>query len=129
MLASLDRWPGSNIWYAAASLPWFTLLVYQGFRLLPFSWLARVAPWLLVSIFAASGLAGGLLRMIPAYSQSAISAEALERLASLQPPFLGTSTLVLSVAIWLALLIAALVSWRRLSGESFAGPESPVPGT
>jgi hypothetical protein len=114
VLAGLGRWPGSNIWYAAAALPWFTLLVYQGFRLLPFAPLARTLPWLLVAIFAVTNFAGVLLRMVPAYSQSGTSLEALERLASLQPNFLGTPTLVFFVASWLTLLIAALVAWRRL---------------
>jgi hypothetical protein len=139
VLASLGRWPGSNIWYAAAALPWFTLLVVQGLRCLPIGPLARVAPWLLVAIFAATNFAAIALRMIPAYSQSTLGRTALERLASLQPAFLGSTTLVLFAAIWLALLIAAVIHWRRLPAQPlvderlargpFAGPESDPSAT
>jgi hypothetical protein len=92
----------TNPWYAAVGMPW----VLAALAAAAWQWRATplgVAPIAAMPIlFVVTEFDGVWWRMIPAYSQRAAGWGALGRLASLQPGFLGSATL-------LAVSVAALV--------------------
>ncbi|MBN2489337.1 MAG: hypothetical protein JXQ29_00610 [Planctomycetes bacterium] len=100
----------SNPWYAAVALPWFLTLVFLGSRAWPGTRLKFALPALLVLLFLVTELYGVIRLMIPRYSASSLCLEALARLASLQPAWLGTPMLVLSAVLAFVLLAAAVAA-------------------
>lgn len=103
----------TGAWYASAAFLWLAVLLGGCGMSLPLGRLRFALPVLAVlsTAKAEAVLVAGL--MVSTYSGGAGGWQALERLASLQPAFFGTATLLLSAAGGLALLAASLVMWAR----------------
>jgi len=101
----------TNVWYAAAAFAWWIMVIYCGAMGWPGGWWKYVIPlhlaWLFV-LTQAVGIFGAMVRM---YANVGLGAEALRRLASLQPGWLGTGTLVGASTLCAILIIAALAGW------------------
>ncbi|MCK6486555.1 MAG: hypothetical protein L6R00_20795 [Phycisphaerae bacterium] len=112
--------PVMNPWYAAAAVPWFLVLAVGGcaawpgrrLKFLPLAWL--------IAVFVMSEVNGVLGRMVTTYSQLPLGRSAFERLATLQPAWLGTPTLVLAVLCAAGLLAVAVAC------VLVAGRKSPI---
>jgi hypothetical protein len=102
--------PTTNPWYASAALPWFILLVAAGGMSWPLGRLRAFVPAALLATFVAAEVTVTWGLMIATYSGGASGAQALRRLAALQPAILGTPTLVAASAGALFLLAAAIVA-------------------
>lgn len=100
--------PFMNPWYAAAAIPWFLVLAVGGsaawpgrrLKYLPIAWL--------IAVFVLSEISGVLGRMVTTYAQLPLGWDAFERLATLQPAWLGTPTLAIAAACAAGLLAAAI---------------------
>jgi len=116
MVQSKLAWgqPTTCPWYASVAFPWFLLLIALGGLSWPSRWLSLVVPIGLVITCLGGEWVTVTRRMLPTYSGGAQGSLAFERIASLQPPILGTSTLlaasVLVLVLGLALLIFTLTS-------------------
>jgi hypothetical protein len=107
----------TNSWYACPALPWFLAMAVGGG--LAWSWdrgpgrrLGLAVP----AALASAGLAGEFVgiwgQMVPAYTAEASGSEALRRLALLQPPALGTPTLLAALAAEVLILAALALTLR-----------------
>jgi hypothetical protein len=121
MVFSMLHWGAklTNPWYAAAALPWYFVLVYQGGA----AWSTRrirfLLPSLIVALFILTEATGIFGVMIRAYAGLDAGWTAFERLARLQPAFLGTPTLMLSAAASIGLLGVLVFAWiRRLREQT-----------
>ena len=83
----------TNPWYAAAAYPWFLVLVTAGAFAWPLGRFRFVLPALLAFHFLETESTVVLGSMICRYTALADWTEALRRLALLQPPQYGTTTL------------------------------------
>jgi hypothetical protein len=99
-------------WYASPGLPWFLALVVGGALGLPRGRLLGAAVVLgLVASSLGGELVGLAATMIPCYAADAVWPVAFQRLAALQPPWLGTPTLcaaLVSEFVLLAMLVLVL---------------------
>jgi hypothetical protein len=102
-------------WYAAAAYPWFLLLVTAGAFAWPVGRFRSVLPVLLVHLFLQTESAIVLGSMISRYTALADWSEALRRLASLQPPLYGTTTLYAAIVGVLVLASLAITEALRLA--------------
>ena len=118
MVQSKVAWgePTTCAWYACAGLPWFlALVVVGGFAWVP-SRLRAAVPLAVAAVCLAGEFVGAYGQMVPTYSGGATGAEALRRLAALQPPALGTATLFAALAgevLIAAAVVLTLRDWAR----------------
>jgi hypothetical protein len=105
----------TNPWYAAAAYPWFLLLVTAGAFAWPVGRFRYVLPVLLVRLFLETESAVVLGSMIARYTALADWSEALRRLAVLQPPLYGTTTLYAAIGGVLVLASLAITEAFRLA--------------
>jgi hypothetical protein len=110
----------TNPWYAAAAYPWFLLLVTAGAMAWPFGRFRFVLPLLFAFVFLETESTVVLGSMTARYTTLAEWGEALRRLATLQRPLLGTTTLY--VAIGGVLLLASLAI-REVLKQAFEPAE------
>lgn len=115
-------------WYASPALPWFLVLIGAGARGWP-----RFAGVGLVTALTALALTAEhtsrWVQMLPVYSGGAEGLEALRRVTSLQPWFLGTPTFALTTAAGLACLAASVRMVSVASREPASrGPSPRRPG-
>jgi len=101
----------TNTWYAAATLPWFLLLVGGGGLNWPFARLRPILPLMLAANFVTAELTTIWGRLIPTCTGGATGWGALQRLAELQPAFLGSTTLLAATATEFIVLATAVVVW------------------
>ncbi len=113
-------------WYASPALPWFLVVVAGSAMSLPLSQYLRLAvPLGLAGVSLAAEVTGIFGQMIPKYTGGTSWSLALNRLAWLQPPWLGTPTLFLAIATEVTVLAAIALVWRdEVMGESQR--ESPL---
>jgi len=118
--------PSTGSWYASPALPWFLVVVAGSAMSLPLSQYLRLAvPLGLAGVSLAAEVTGIFGQMIPKYTGWASWSLALNRLAWLQPPWLGTPTLFLAIATEVTVLAAIALVWRdEVMGESQR--ESPL---
>lgn len=116
MVQSFVAWgkPTTCPWYACAALPWFLALAVGGARSCPVGLLRGAIPVGLAGTCLATEAVVVWGRMIPVYSGGSTGLFALRRLAFLQPPWLGTATLVLAEAGLVALLGSFFLVLRRV---------------
>jgi hypothetical protein len=96
-------------WYLSVALPMFFL-----FLIAPLGSYARIYSLVLGVFLLIAGLYGALLVMPETYAAAPISALALERLASLQPCWLGTLTLTIAgVAAVLSAAAAFALAYKK----------------
>ena len=100
-------------WYASPALPWFLVVVAGSAMSLPLSrYLRPAVPLALAGVSLAAEVTGIFGQMIPKYTGGAPWSLALNRLAWLQPPWLGTPTLFLAIATEVTVLAAIALVWR-----------------
>jgi len=118
--------PSTGSWYASPALPWFLVVVAGSAMSLPLSrYLRPAVPLALAGVSLAAEVTGIFGQMIPKYTGWASWSLALNRLAWLQPPWLGTPTLFLAIATEVTVLAAIALVWRdEVMGESQR--ESPL---
>ena len=105
--------PSTGSWYASPALPWFLVLVAGGVMSLPLGRCLRSAvPLGLAGVSLAAEATGIFGQMIPKYTGWAPWSLALNRLAWLQPPWLGTPTLLLAIAAEVTVLAVIALVWR-----------------
>ena len=115
--------PTTNPWYAAAALPWFVMLVAVGAMCWPLGRLRCALPALLAGLFVTSEAVMAWGQMATTYTGGAGGWLALRRLASLQPAFLGTATLLVATAG----AVVAFATAAARCGEAWLRPdESPI---
>lgn len=114
-------------WYAASAFPWFQVLVVGG----ALAWPGRLGPMMaavLVGSYVVGEQAMIWTSMLPTYSGGAAGWAALGRIAQLQPPALGTATLLaaqgLAGGLAIAIVLAGTIGRRSRSGPS---PVPPAP--
>ncbi len=109
----------TNSWYASPALPWFLMLVAGSVMSLPLSrYLRPAVPLGLAGVSLAAEVTGLFGQMIPKYTSCASWSLALDRLAWLQPPWLGTPTLFLAIATEVTVLAVIALVWRdEVMGE------------
>ena len=90
-------------WYLAFAWPAVLTAVIQGFYSLPWRRVGPVLTAALITVFVAAETHGVLHRMPRAYAGAELWNGAASRLASLRPPWLGTNTLLITLALWLLL--------------------------
>ncbi len=121
----------TNTWYAAATLPWFLVLVAGGALSWPARRLRPILPVMLATTFLAAEATTIWARLVPTCSGDAVGWEALRRLASLQPVAFGTPTLLAAlVGQFVALTLAAALwirSMRRQSASKIEVSNSSPP--
>jgi hypothetical protein len=88
----------TNPWYAAAAYPSFLLLVSAGAFAWPIGRFSSLVPCAIALVFLEAEACGVLGSMTAVYAALAPWEEALRRLAVLQPPLLGTTTLYTAMA-------------------------------
>jgi 4-amino-4-deoxy-L-arabinose transferase-like glycosyltransferase len=115
----------TNPWYAAAAYPWFLLLVSAGMFAWPLGRLRCVLPALLVLLFLNAESSIVLGSMIARYTALADWSEALARLATLQPPLYGTTTLYVAIGGVLVLVSTAITEALRLAREPLQARDMP----
>ena len=105
--------PSTGSWYASPALPWFLALIAGGVMSLPLSrYLRSALPVGLAVVSLAAEITGIFGQMIPKYTGWASWLLALNRLAWLQPSWLGTPTLFLAIATEVTILAAIVLIWR-----------------
>lgn len=105
--------PSTGSWYASPALPWFLVVVAGSAMSLPLSrYLRPAVPLALAGVSLAAEVTGIFGQMIPKYTGWASWSLALNRLAWLQPPWLGTPTLFLAIATEVTVLAAIALVWR-----------------
>ncbi len=112
--------PSTGSWYATPALPWFLALVTGGVMSLPLGrYLRSALPVGLAVVSLAAEVTGIFGQMIPKYTAWASWPLALDRLAWLQPSWLGTPTLFLAIATEVTVLAAIVLIWRdEVTGKS-----------
>ncbi len=104
-------------WYASPALPWLlTFVIVGAFRLPLGSWLGTIVAFAMVADCLAAEFVGMFGGMISRYTDGAPWTLAMERLAMLQPAWLGTPTLALAFTaqvLVLAMLLLVLRDARR----------------
>jgi 4-amino-4-deoxy-L-arabinose transferase-like glycosyltransferase len=103
----------TNPWYAAAAYPWFLLLVTAGLFAWPLGRFRFVLPVLFVLFLLSTECSIVPGSMIARYTALADWDEALRRLATLQPPLYGTTTLHAAIGGVLLLASAAITEAIR----------------
>lgn len=101
----------TNSWYAAFAFPWALSLAYVGALQWPGRMVGPILAGLLVVLYAGAEVDGAFLRMVPFYANTT-GWLALERIASLRPELLGTSTL--SIAGALAVVLFGTLVWLAI---------------
>ena len=100
-------------WYASPALPWFLAVVIGGAMSLPLGRHLRPAlPLGLAGVSLAAEVTGLFGQMILKYTGWASWSHALDRLAWLQPWWLGTPTLFLAIAAEVTVLAVLALVWR-----------------
>lgn len=107
----------TNTWYAAATLPWFLVLVAGGALSWPARRLRPVLPALLATTFLTAEATTIWARLVPTCSGGLFGWDSLTRLASLQPALFGTPTLLAALLGQLVALALAVVLWARLESQ------------
>jgi hypothetical protein len=106
-IQSATAWghPTTCPWYIGVCMPFFLIFVYDSAS----RWSERVASGIGILFFLlyVSADLRGTLKMVGFYSGGAGGGEALRRLASLHPVWLGTPTLLVSSLLYLVLLVVA----------------------
>jgi len=115
----------TNPWYAAAAFPWFLLVVTAGAFAWPVGRFRFVLPVLLVLFFLETESSIVLGSMISRYTALADWSEALRRLASLQPPLYGTTTLYVAIGGVIVLSSMAITEALRQALEPFQTHHMP----
>ena len=116
----------TNTWYAAATLPWFLVLVAGGALSWPTRRFRPILPAMLATTFLTAESVTIWARLVPTCSGGVFGWDALERLASLQPAFFGTPTLLAALLAQPVALAVAVVLWARL--ERRRSPIAIEPG-
>ncbi|OJW20870.1 MAG: hypothetical protein BGO49_29110 [Planctomycetales bacterium 71-10] len=118
------RW-STGAWYASPAMPWFLALVVIGLLRWPLAGRLRAVPVLaLVGVSIAAEVLAVHGRMIPFYTGYGNWSENLDRLAALQPWWLGRTTMAAAVVVEVVAL-AALVLVLRDDARDVAGVEEP----
>ncbi len=115
----------TNPWYAAAAYPWFLVLVTAGAFAWPLGRFRFVLPALLAFHFLETESTVVLGSMICRYTALADWTEALRRLALLQPPQYGTTTLYAAISGVLVLASMAITETLRQALEPSLTHEIP----
>jgi predicted membrane protein DUF2142 len=104
----------TNAWYAALAWPWILALGYRGAMALPGAVVRAAVPCAFLTIFVATDVIGSFRRMLPTYTGLPFGSRAFERMASLQPWFLGTVTLATASLVAVGLSCAAAVLFAKI---------------
>ena len=123
MIHSKAAWGfiSTNPWYAAFAFPWALTLAYAGSLQWPARRLGPSLALLLMALYWGAEVSGTFFRMLPFYSK-AVGSTALERMASLRPEILDTSTLY--VASFLSLFLLGASIWWALKSLPSGGSAS-----
>lgn len=103
----------TGAWYASAAMPWFLTLVVLGLMRWPLSGTLRAAgPLALVAVSIAGEALGVFGRMVPFYTGHARWPLDAQRLASLQPGWLGLPTMAVAMAVKVVALAMLVLTLR-----------------
>jgi hypothetical protein len=103
----------TGAWYASPAMPWFLALVVLGLMRWPLPGRLRAVPVLaLVAVSIAAETLAVHGRMIPSYTGFASWTEGLDRLASLQPWWLGRTTMAVAAGVEIVALAALVLLIR-----------------
>ncbi|MDG3004209.1 ArnT family glycosyltransferase [Paludisphaera mucosa] len=103
----------TGAWYASAAMPWFLTLVVLGLMRWPLAGRLRALPPL--ALVATSVAAEALAvhgRMIPYYTGFASWSDGMNRLATLQPAWLGLPTMLAAAGVEVVALAALILVLR-----------------
>lgn len=123
MVQSKLAWgePTTCPWYAGPALPWFLWLVAAGGLSWPYAWARLLIPLGLTGLCVVAEQDMIWNQMIPTYSGGVSGLEALHRLARLQPPILGSTTVLMAesaLILLLGTLLALLAASARRRDHS-----------
>ncbi|WP_165249755.1 glycosyltransferase family 39 protein [Paludisphaera soli] len=117
----------TGAWYASAAMPWFLTLVVLGLMRWPLSGRLRgLAPLALIGTSIAAEILGVFGRMVPFYTGFARWPVDAERLASLQPAWLGLPTILAAMLVEVAALAALILILRDDARAERAGLVEPI---
>lgn len=90
----------TGAWYASAAMPWFLTIIVLGMMRWPFPGRLRALPPLAMAAVSIAGEAVAVHgRMIPFYTSFPDWRTSMSRLASLQPVWLGSPTLIAATVV------------------------------
>ena len=113
-IQSMVAWQGASAttpWYASVAVPWFLIGVFSGplvFRGTRWGRFASLVVLLVPLLFLGTETYGVFFQMVPRYSCLPMSANALRRLATLRPGWLGLTTLAAALGLELSLFAVAV---------------------